>query len=143
MNSELQRDIDLFVEISEKWKHDHEEVMASYSFENLLEKGVALFDSIVGSEERWRLKIYRGEVQYSEEGFAVYTDSVKHWLATGEQLLQSLKHFENAGFFVKHAKEFRRCLREAQGILTPDDKFFSDDPLVEERDRAIDEARPS
>jgi hypothetical protein len=143
MNSELQRDVDLYVEISEKWKQDHEEVMASYSFENLLGKGASLFHAIVTSEERWRLEIYRGDIQYSDEAYAIFLGLVRHWLATGERLLESLKRFENAGFFVKHAKEFRRCVREAQGILTPDDKFFSHPRLIEERDRAIDEARPA
>jgi hypothetical protein len=141
MNSELQRDIDLYVEIAEKWKQDHEEVMASYSFEDLLAKGVSLFNLIVSAEERWRLEIHRGVIRYSDETYARHVELIRHWLATGERLLPNLKRFEDAGFFVKHAKRFRRCIREAQGILTPDDQFFSHDRLVEERDRAIDEAR--
>jgi hypothetical protein len=143
MTSELQRDVDLYVEISEKWKHDHAQAMACYGFEDVLAKGASLFSLIVGAEERWRIQVYRDETPYSDRKAAEFLDLIKAWLKPCDTLLGEPRHFEDAGFSVKHSREFRRCVGEAKGIVTPDSEFFSHQRLVEERDRAIDETRES
>ena len=143
MSSEFQRDVDLYVEISETWKNEHSQAMACYSFEDVLTKGSNLFTSIISAEERWRLQVYRIEIAFSESKAAEFVDLIKDWLKPCQTLLTELKHFEDAGFAVKHSRKFRRSVREAKGTVTPDDEFFTDDRLVEERDRAVDEARES
>lgn len=136
----LQEDVDLYVRISEQWLREDKGVRAAYSLNDLLCKASNLFDVLISAEERWRVELCRGQAEYSAEQEALYTRLIQVWLTACEPFVGVLQAFESAGLFVKHARRFRRCVREAQGIMTPDAEFFSHDRLVEQRDRAFDEA---
>lgn len=137
----LDRELRLYVDVSQQWKADHQEALGCYKFEDILARGVQVFGLIVNTDENWRAAICAGRIQFEEAARDEILAAFRLWLQPCDAILQHLAYFEGAGFDVKHAYDFRSCVRECQGILTPDEQFFVDDRLVELRDEALDQHR--
>lgn len=134
----VRRELDLYQEVSEVWKRDHERAMACYNFQDLLEKGIAAFEFSNRVDEAYRRAVLRGEEAFDKAVNDRIAGLFISWIATGREVLRNLEAFERAGFRVEHSDAFRRCCREAEGIVAPPSDFFSDDALVMLRDDAID-----
>ena len=79
----------VYCEESELWKSDHELAMAFYNFQDFLEFGVGLFDSITKIDEDWRLRVLKRECDY-EAGFAEALLRVyRQWLQACPRLKRS------------------------------------------------------
>ncbi|MBI1902001.1 MAG: hypothetical protein HYS13_12935 [Planctomycetia bacterium] len=98
-----------------------------------------MFDVIVRLDERWRRDVYRAKVEYSPTDAEAIHQLFVDWHRPCAKVLDQLEAFERAGLDVKWAREFRARCREAEGILTPDARFFADDALVRLRDEALDQ----
>lgn len=139
IDESLKRELDLFADQSERWKQDHQQAMACCTFEEVLSKGVLVFDMITSADERWRAAVCAERTTYDPQVDEAVRAAYQAWLSPCEAILKDLDYFERTGFFVEHAKQFRSRWREAVGILTADDQFFAHDKLVEARDHALDE----
>ena len=129
----------VYCEESELWKKDHELAMAFYNFQDFLEFGVGLFDSITKIDEDWRLRVLKRECDYNA-GFAEAVLRVyQQWLQPCVAIEEVLEYFERRFGRVDNAAEFRSRCREAQGIATPDGEFFVGDGLASLCDMAVDE----
>lgn len=124
-----------------QWKVDHEQAPEYPDFELLLQGGLAVYEAINHIDESWRALVLAGEEEYLQEKEDCITNLYRLWLEPWKDLLSDLKDIEATGYKVKYAEEFYRACVEVCGILTPDEKFFSGDELVELRDNAIDSLR--
>jgi hypothetical protein len=129
----------VYREESELWKKDHKLAMAFYSFQDFLEFGVGLFDSITKIDEDWRLRVLEHRVEYDPAFAEALLRVYRQWLEPCAEIEEVLKFFEQRFGMVANAPEFRARWREAAGILTPDGEFFAGDALVSLCDTAIDE----
>jgi len=126
---------------TDAWKRDHKDAMACYAFQDHLQVGIEIFDSITRFDEDWRLRVFRGHVPHDASVEDEIRDAYQKWLQPCSRVEKVLRKFERLFGEVKYAAEFRSRHAEAQGILTPDDKFFANDSLTNLRDAAIDEHR--
>ena len=131
----------LFGHDTEHWKTGHTDAMACYEFEDHLQSGIEIFDSITRFDEDRRLRVLKGQIPYDASTEQQIQGLYKDWLQPSALAATILEHYESLFGDVKHADEFRSRYSEAKGIVTPDNEFFSDDTLVELRDAAIDEHR--
>jgi hypothetical protein len=136
--SVAQRQIEL---IDQQWRADHVEAATCWDFEDLLRLCVEAFERINRQEEAWRRSVLRGERPYSAEEENEFIVLCGKWTEVCGKFLPPLAGFERRGFQIESAGQFRSCIREAEGILTPDAKFFVADALVRMRDAAIEEHR--
>ncbi len=129
----------VYCEESELWKKDHELAMAFYNFQDFLDFGVGLFDSITKIDEDWRLRVLKHEGDYNPDFAQALLRVYKQWLEPCAAIEEVLKFFEHRFGRVDNAGEFRSRCREAQGIVTPDENFFVGDGLASLCDLAVDE----
>ena len=134
----VRREIELYRDVSEVWKADHEAAMACMDFQDLLAKGIAAFESINRIDEAYRRAVFSGS-EFDEAVSGQITELYEMISEPCEGILETLARFERAGFNVDAAERFRSCCRELAGILTDPADFFSDEALVRMRDKAIDE----
>jgi hypothetical protein len=124
----------------EYWKKDHLLAMLYYDFQDLIDEGVGLFDSVTRIDEDWRGRVLKHEFGYdpivAEKIRDVYKILGDRFHRTGELLT-----FFESRFSVANATEFRSRWSELRGILTSDAEFFVGDALVALCDTAIDENR--
>jgi hypothetical protein len=134
----------------EPWNSDHEEgsprhgqdrALAFRDIATVVDRGNWLFWAISVVDENWHTEVYEGKTPYKPEEDAEITGYYQIWLHTAEKVLNSLNEHESRGHQVPGAEVFRKNCREARGLLTDDASFFSDDALVDLRDRAIDDFR--
>ena len=126
---------------SEDWKGDHKEAMACFELEELLALGIDAFKAINRADEWVRAQVVSGEAEYDVGEFEKVEVLYQQWMQCSIVVNDILSRFEKNDFDVRGADDFRRCYREVQGILTPDEKFFAHDSLVRLRDEAIDAHR--
>lgn len=138
----VRRDVELYLDVvSESWRDDHEVAMACYRFQDILQRGIMLFDLLVRVDECWRKLVSDGKVSCDPNVPQILKKLLARWSEPCPEALRRLEVFERNGFEVAFAEEFRSRCREAQGILTPDSAFFVDDALVSLRDAALDQHR--
>ncbi len=138
LSSVAKRQIEI---IDEQWKANHIEAMSCWSFQDLLLLCIETFDRINREDEGWRQSVFSGKYSYSSEEENVFVGLYTNWLETCKNFLAQLSHFKERGYSVECAVRFYECIREAEGILTPDTDFYVSDTLVCLRDKAIDEHR--
>lgn len=124
----------------EPWKKAHDEAMRCYDFENLLGIGVSIFRSLMRVDLEYRTDLYSGKGSFSKVFERDLLGFFRWWLRPCDGVEAALRQFESLGYRVAHAEEFRKCCREAKGILTPDEKFF-DRRGLEVLAREAEEAR--
>lgn len=132
--------VDFYRRHAESWKDAHDAAMACFEVEELLALGIAAFDSINRADEWLREQVVAG-AEYDAGEDAKIEALYQKWLAGSALLAAILSQLEQRFEEVRGAEEFRRCYREVQGILTPDEEFFIHDALVRARDEAIDAHR--
>lgn len=123
------------------WNAAQERATHCLEFELLLAHGLSLLGQVNSIDEKVRLKIFQGDVEYDARFDDLLTNFYQSWLGPRDKLLRELQSLEQEGFPVERAEEFRAACREVEGILTADDEFFTGDELVTLRDEAIDEHR--
>jgi hypothetical protein len=113
---------------------------ATRALEELLALAVFTFERLARIDDEWHSEGYKGR-PYDPDVDAALSTIYQDWFEISQRTLRSLEEAEASGQKLEGAVEFRKCYREAQGMLTPDDKFFTDEALVRARDQAIDEHR--
>jgi hypothetical protein len=136
----VRREIELYRQVSEAWKADHDAAIACYDFHDLLGKGIAAFESISRYDEEFRRRVFAGQ-PFDAELNKQILELYRMVSEPCQDILDTLARFERAGFKVDSAERFRSCCRELEGILSEPRDFFSDDSLVKMRDEAIDANR--
>jgi hypothetical protein len=129
------RDVNIYKEL---WDADHKEVMACFSLESKLSRGVAIFDFITHIDESYRKAVLGGEAEFQPELFDAIAKLYQVWKIPCDEALKELAKFEQ-NYTVAGADEFRRRCREVVGICTPDSEFFSSEAMITLRDEAIEE----
>lgn len=137
----VQSNLELYEQGAESWKADHGAAMACYEFEDFLEYGIEIFESISSLDEAWRLRVFKRQVSYDADLESRIHDCYRKWLEPCADVEQVLQWFESRFGELRRAEEFRARRREAQGILANDSEFFAGDALARLRDDAIDEHR--
>lgn len=100
----------------------------------------AAFQHMLKSDDAYREAIFTDEKRYSPEWERNWLICLEAWLSLASGLLPGLSPEFVAGY-PSIVAEFKQAIRQAESILTPDDKFFASDRLAELRDRAIDNHR--
>jgi hypothetical protein len=126
---------------TERWNADSKAAERCIRLELRLAIGILQYNMLNRIDEVWRTYVLRGAVEYSVKMDEQIGDLYRLWYKSCARLLPHLAACEKEGFVVEGAMEFRSACREAEGILTPDDVFFSADALVELRDEAIEANR--
>ena len=135
----VRREIELYVDTSNFSIGDHEEALKCFDFQELLTKGVLAFSAICRLDERFREKVLSDPSKYTPAFDEFVLQLYRLWHSPCESLLQKLEEFEQLGYAVECGDDFRKCCREAVGILTADQEFFNGDALVALRDAALDD----
>lgn len=131
----------VYLRETELWKADHERAVAFFRFDDHLAVGIQLFESITRWDESWRCKVLAGEEQYDPMLANEIKEAYEWWLRPCAEVEAQLETCEREFGSTENGERFRQCYREAVGILTPDEEFFSGDALVQARDKAIDTHR--
>lgn len=101
----------------EPWKDNHVLAMACYDFESVLQGAISLYDGI--EELHVRLREY--QAQHPEQAGTDFTQLIHEWYAKwlkqSSMLERELLSFEQAGFVVKFAVEYRRLVRDTSDAL--------------------------
>ena len=92
-------------------------------------------------DEALRLRAFRGELEYSAEIERAFLEALQWWSEPCDHALECLQYFEDQGFVVANAGEFRAACSEVRGMLAGDADFFSGDALANLRDDAKESFR--
>jgi hypothetical protein len=125
----------------ELWKESHDLAMACCDVQEQLALLSYLFERINRADEATRESVFAGRQDYSAELEGIY----RLWADVAGKYLDVVGNLESRGFGVEGADELRSRLREAVGLLTPDDQFFTPsdgqssrvEKLVQLRDEAL------
>ncbi|HEY5312125.1 MAG TPA: hypothetical protein VIK18_06380 [Pirellulales bacterium] len=119
--------------------------IACFDLVDLIVQGSNLFDSINRLDNDWRMLVYSKVVPYSAAFERRVEKLYSHWLEASDRVSSLYAKLEAEyklrGFDVELVDKLLRAIREVRGMLTPDDRFFSAQKLVDLRDAAIDESR--
>ena len=121
----------------ERWKSDHDEAMQCLELEEVLVFGMAVYHHINRMDEVWRLSVHRKRTAFDPKVERLIMKLYRVWLRVYTVLGKMLRGFEDAGYDVAGAEEFRAMCREIRGILTPDEKFFTDEAFFQMEDSAL------
>ena len=108
----------------ESWKKDHQEAMACFDLEAMLNAGLNLFDTITWMDTAWRTAVLSGKIKHDQVVEEAITDLFKLWAVPCEHVEKRIRGFEKKGYKVEGADKFRRYRAEVEGILTSEEKFF-------------------
>jgi hypothetical protein len=129
----------------ELWKEDHDLAMVCCDVQEQLALLVYLFERIHRTDESAREAIFAGRQDHSPEFDRELENVYREWASVAGKYLDVVEKLESQGFFVEGADQARHRLREATGLLTPDDEFFTPDDassriekLVQLRDEALE-----
>ncbi len=132
----------------ELWKDDHDLAMVCCDVQEQLALLIYLFERINRADEAAREAIFAGREDHSPEFDSELESVYREWARVAGKYLDVVEKLESQGFIVEGADQARHRLREAVGLLTPDDEFFTpDDPssrtekLVQHRDEALEAHR--
>lgn len=136
----LQRELEVYGEPFESWKADHRIAQLCFDFEEqVIALGIYLLDRILQLDEDWRSGVLSGQIEYSADIDQGIQDLFRKWFETTERSLELLASFEQQGFHVKDAGEYRRRFHEVRAVLTPDREFFTAETLTPLREQALEE----
>ncbi|WP_145257525.1 hypothetical protein [Planctomycetes bacterium Pan216] len=123
----------------ENWKVAHKEVTKVWKLEDFLFEGVYIFKMVNDFDMYYRERVITGKEEFDPGMIDGYKHVIGRWLQIANHLENLVLQFERSGFEVSRAEEFRSTMREAEGILTPDDDFFSGGKLDAIKEVAIEE----
>jgi hypothetical protein len=105
------RSVWAYSEVAESWKPDHDLVLASEEFNDLLDKGLKTLRSIQGAHDSWFDQVMNGVVEPSLATDQGIWDLYSWWLRPVARLERELAFFEGAGFPIENAAAFREALQ--------------------------------
>lgn len=114
---------------------------ACADFEYKLQKGLCIYRALNRLDENLRLQALKGEIEYTAEIADGFRRIFALWHEPCGVALKSLQYFEDRGFVVENANEFRAACIEVTGMLAGDAEFFSGNALADLRDEAVESFR--
>jgi hypothetical protein len=115
----------------ELWKEDHDLAMVCCDVQEQLALLSYLFERINRADEAVREAVFAGREDHSPEFDSELENIYREWADVAGKYLSIVRKLESQGFSVEEAGELRSRLREAIGLLTPDDQFFTPDNAPE------------
>ena len=125
LSEKLARRIDLFRDEVEQWQDAHAEAMACLDLQDTLAFGLSVYHQIAGVESAWYASVDAGQIPFDETEETAFSHLYALWLHPCHRLLAKVQRFEEAGFHVEGATEFRSVAEDARssawtGPLSPD-----------------------
>lgn len=102
---------------SEQWKKDHDEAMACLEFEELIAFGVWVRGLIDRVNEIWRSNVERNPAIYDEKVDEQIEQLYSRWLEPAHSSFERIDSFEQKGFDVSGASEFRAAYRAVENTV--------------------------
>lgn len=107
--------------------------------EAVVARGNRVFGELMGLDSEVQRAVLSGECEFSPETDERVLQLVMEWVSVVRALGPGIDRCEPQDGSVAGVAELKANLREAEGILTPDDAFFGGDALAKLRDRAIED----
>lgn len=126
---------------AEPWKVEHDARMECFQIEDAITAGNALFALVSEYDFQWHERVMSGVWPYSEASERPPEALYRLWLGAAERVLERAETRTREGHAIKGLEEYRDNVREARGVLTPDDDFFTSEELADLRDAAIEDHR--
>jgi hypothetical protein len=133
--SHIGRHLDVY---EEPWQREHDQVKECFRLEDRLAEGVSVFQLISRIDENWHTHVSKNPSDYDADVEKAIARLYERWLRAAKADLEQIELMEGRYGTVQGADEFQRCCSEAEGLLTSDAVFFSDDALIDLRDNALD-----
>jgi uncharacterized protein with von Willebrand factor type A (vWA) domain len=118
-------------ESRELWKQDHDLATICCDVQEQLALLSYLFDRINRADEAAREAVFAGRQDHSPEFDSELESIYGEWAGVAGKCLDVVGELELQGFSVEGAGQMRSRLQEANGLLTPDDQFFTPDDASE------------
>jgi len=136
-----EKEISRFRDDVEDWKRDHHQVQACWAYEDLVAKANFLYTRIIDLDQDIRESFLLQGCEFNPELDRDLSNILSNWLAASLEILPHVGALEKEYSGLDGGDDFRRNVKEAQSILTPDSEFFVGDALIELRDQAVDAHR--
>ena len=125
LSEKLSRRIDLFRDEVEQWQDAHAEAMACLDLQDTLAFGLSVYHQIAGAESAWYASVDASQIPFDETEETAFGQLSALWLLPCDRLLAKVQRFEEAGFHVEGATEFRSVAEQARssawtGPLSPE-----------------------
>ncbi len=125
LSEKLSRRIELFLDEVEQWQDAHAEAMACLDLQDTLAFGLSVYHQIAGAESAWLASVDAGQVPFDDAEETAFGQLYALWLLPCDRLRAKVQRFEDAGFHVEEATEFRSVAEQARssawtGPLSPD-----------------------
>ena len=114
LSEKLSRRIDLFRDEVEQWQDAHAEAMACLDLQDTLAFGLSVYHQIAGAESAWYASVDAGQIPFDETEETAFGHLYALWLLPCDRLLAKVQRFEEAGFHVEEATEFRSVAEQAR-----------------------------
>lgn len=101
-----------YAEFAEAWKPAHDLEMACCDFESVVARGLKTLEDITAAHEDWQTSVLSGQEAPSLKVDLSFWDIYAWWLRPADRLTRELQFFEDNGFVVNRADEFRQQLHE-------------------------------
>jgi hypothetical protein len=105
-----------FEQDKEAWKADHDEAMECYKLQDRLRAGLRFFNFIRYSDESWSRRVQLGETTFDEKSIRAIHDLYQLWLLPVDSVRAAIQHFEDQGFKVSGANEFREAIETVRSV---------------------------
>lgn len=143
MPSVLEKMMAVYQEQPEALTADHDDAMFYFDVCEAVEFGLYLFERINRFDVDIQLKMVGKQIPF-EAGMAIQDDLtglIRSWLSASERFIDLVACLERQGRSVENWGKLYDDIREARGILTPDDEFFTGPALIALRDKALEDHR--
>lgn len=139
--SVIERELRCYAEMArdEPWKRNHVTAMAWLELDQLLKFGMYIYDALIELDEVWRDAVLSGHLEYCPDVQGTIRRPFDLWLEPCQKLETAIRHFEDRGYVVDRAPDFRKRHAEAAWIVRKAADVFASDRFVALRDAALDE----
>jgi hypothetical protein len=137
-----QKEVDRFHGDVDSWKLLHDDLQHEcWLWEDLIAKGNFLFTRILDLDTDIQESVLSGADEFDPDLDCKIHKILAEWLEVACEIEPHILRLRNQYGTVDGGDELKSHIREARGILTPDNDFFAGDKLAELRDRAIEDNR--
>ncbi|GAC1342247.1 MAG: hypothetical protein NVSMB14_07040 [Isosphaeraceae bacterium] len=124
----------------EFWKNEHDKPAEDFwPWVDLVAKANVLFGKILELDIGIQELLLVDCIEDDEGLEAGSYELLRDWLEVSLEVSPHVDRLATVYGSVDGALDFRKNVRQAQSILTPDDEYFRNDKLAEPRDKAIDD----